>query len=93
MENQEVEYPEEKEIIYSDSSKVLFRKWNWKQSQNSIVGENTRNAIIFIDALPPIRTEQLETVFKEAKELIEMFCNSKADSYIVDEKNPKVEIR
>lgn len=87
------EHPEEKEVIYSDSSKVLFRRWNWKQSQDGIVGKNTKNAIIFIDALPPVTTEQLKPIMKEAKELVEMFCKGKVSCYVVDEKNPQIEVR
>ncbi len=86
------ENPEEKEVIYSDSSKVLFRRWNWRQSQHSLVGKNTKNAVIFIDALPPITTQKLIPVLKEAKELVEMFCKGKVSSYILDEKSPEIKL-
>ncbi len=87
------QHPDKKEVIYSDSSKVLFRKWNWNQSQDSIVAKDTKNAIIFIDALPPVTTEKLKPILKEAKELVEMFCKAKADSYVLDEKRQQIEIK
>lgn len=92
LEKQQVVHPDEKEVIYSDSTKVLFRKWNWKQSQYSLVGKNTKNAVIFIDALPPITTQKLIPVLKEAKELVEMFCKGKVSSHILDEKSPEIRL-
>jgi len=70
-----VEKPEQGEVIYSDAAKVLYRRWNWLENEHVQVTENTQNAVVFVDGLPPFDKEQVENVLKEAKKLIQMFCS------------------
>lgn len=42
--------PKEGEVVYADSDHVLCRRWNWRQDSRSIVGPETRRAIVTAQA-------------------------------------------
>ncbi len=80
------------EVVYFDATGILSRRWNWKESRKALVDENTKNAVIFIDALPPISEDKLKEVLAEAKDLIEMACRGKVSSKIVNKDKPQQDI-
>jgi DNA/RNA-binding domain of Phe-tRNA-synthetase-like protein len=81
------------EVIYYDGSDVLCRKWNWKTSSKAEVDEETTNAIVLLDILPPLGDAELKVIVNEAKELIEMGCGGKLTSKILDKKERTIEIK
>lgn len=87
------EKPEQGEIIYADAQGALCRKWNWKECERTKITDKTKNAIIYIDGLPPIKKDKLEKVLKEAKELIEMFCNGDVSYCILNKFENSVEVK
>jgi DNA/RNA-binding domain of Phe-tRNA-synthetase-like protein len=77
------ECPEEGEIIYEDNIKrAICRRWNWRDSEETKVTEETKNAIIFIDGLPPITKKKIEEIQTEMQDLITAFCGGKASAQI-----------
>lgn len=42
--------PKEGEVVYVDADHVLCRRWNWRQDSRSIVGPQTRRAIVTVQA-------------------------------------------
>ena len=84
------ETPDPGEIIYRDDEKVLCRKWNWRDSNETSVTEQTKKAIFFIDALPPVKEEKLKTVCKDLEELAALFCKAKPKTFIADKTKPVI---
>lgn len=80
----EIEHPNPGEVIYKDERRVLCRKWNWRECDKTKITEETKNAIIYVEALPPIRKEKVKAACKELKELIEMFCGGTVEHHILD---------
>ena len=84
------ETPDPGEIIYRDDEKVLCRKWNWRDSNETSVTEQTKKAIFFIDALPPVKEEKLKRVCKDIEELAALFCKAKSKTFIADKTKPVI---
>jgi lysyl-tRNA synthetase class 2 len=88
----EAEKPDKGEVIYRDDKKVLCRKWNWRECDESKITENTKKLVIYIEGLFPVTKEKLKEVCKETADLIKTFCNGKAEYFILDEKNNQVKL-
>jgi len=86
------EKPNPGEVIYRDDEKVLCRRWNWRDSNETKITEETKNAIFFVDALPPITRKTLSTILKDLIELISMFCQGKTRTFIADKTKPSIEL-
>jgi len=87
------EKPEKDEVIYADDEGALCRKWNWKECERTKITKETKNAVVYIDGLPPITKDKLEKILKEAKELIEMFCNGSVSYYFLSKFKNSVELK
>lgn len=80
------------EVVYSDGGGILCRKWNWKEGRKAQVTEQTENAVIILDALPPITRGKLNTILSEASDLINMACGGKLSYRIASKKKERVDI-
>ena len=80
-------------MIYKDAKDVLCRRWNWRDAEKTKVTEKTKNAIFYIDALPPVNKTKLKEILRDIVEMLEMFCSPEATSiYFLDEKNNSVSL-
>ncbi|MBW2978388.1 hypothetical protein KY331_06085 [Candidatus Woesearchaeota archaeon] len=72
------EHPNKGEVIYEDDTRrVICRRWNWRDCEQTKITSETKNAIIFIDGLPPLTKEKVEDIQAEMKDLITTFCNAR----------------
>ena len=62
---------EKDEVIYRDDIQVLARKWNWKESYATQVKETTRNAIVYLDGLPPMEKKETEKLLKDMYDFLQ----------------------
>ena len=86
------EHPDEGEIIYKDDKKVLCRKWNWRECDESKITKQTGDLIIYIEGLFPIDKKKIVEVCKETMDLIKTFCGGKAEYHILNKDNNEVKI-
>ncbi len=47
------------EVIYADNQEAVCRRWNWREAARTCLSPETRNAVLVIEALPPITDQQL----------------------------------
>lgn len=80
------------EIIYKDDVEVLCRKWNWKYAYRTRITNKTKNAVIFIDGIPPVKRAEVEKVLNELNDLILMFCKGEVDFFILNKDEPEREV-
>ncbi len=80
------------EVIYKDDTSAICRRWNWREADRTKLTESTKNAILVIEALPPISRDVLEHAIKELKGLVEQFCGGNIAEHILDQEYPFVEI-
>lgn len=81
--------PEKGEIVYKDDEGVLCRKFNWREADRTKLTEETKNAVIVIEALPPIARDVLEKAVIEFKNLAQKYCGGTSESFLLD-KNKEI---
>jgi len=87
-----VEYPIPDEVIYGDSSKVMCRRWNWRQGDQTKLTPATTNVAINVDCLPPVSRDEAEAITKELANLVKEFCGGQATYFLLDAKQNAAEI-
>ncbi len=86
------ERPHKGEVVYKDSKDVLCRRWNWRECDKTKITEDTKNVIIYAEALPPISLEKLQKVLKDMSELVETYCGGEARVEVLSENRKSVEL-
>jgi DNA/RNA-binding domain of Phe-tRNA-synthetase-like protein len=66
--------PEPGEVIYKDDTGVLCRRWNWREAERTKLIPQTTDAIIVLDAMPPMAYADVERATQELAELIKHYC-------------------
>lgn len=80
------------EVIYKDNDGTLCRRWNWKEAERTKLTEETKNAFIVMEGLPPVGKAELEAATEEFKELAMKFCGGTITTHILGINNPEVEL-
>lgn len=91
-EHQTIEHPEPQEIIYTDNKQVLARRWSWHESRYTKITHNTKNAVIYFDALRPFTYQALESIMKEFIDLVKTFNGGKVRYKILNLVNTSARI-
>lgn len=89
----EARAPRPGEILYTDDVGAICRRWNWKEADRTKLTEETRNAFLVIEALPPVPREVVATAIRELAELVQRFCGGAAATALLDKDNREVELR
>jgi DNA/RNA-binding domain of Phe-tRNA-synthetase-like protein len=84
--------PKPGEVIYKDDSGAICRRWNWKEADRTKLTEDTRNAILVLEALPPIEAEQLDVALQELRDLVQQYCGGTSQTYTLHRENPAIEL-
>ena len=86
----ELTYPGE--IVYADDSRVLTRRWNYRDADATKITEETRNLVMFVDGTPEISVNDVQSALNELKMLYERFCCGKYAIKIACEDSPIVSL-
>ena len=84
------EHVEKGEVIYATGKEVLCRKWNWRESDRTKLTENTKNAILVIDALPPLTKEDVKKSADDLSTLVSESCNAKTAMFVLNAENNRL---
>ena len=79
----ENEPPQKGEVVYKDDEGVACRRWNWREADRTKLTEQTRNAIIVVEALSPASKSEVEGAIQELADLIKHFCGGEASFSII----------
>jgi DNA/RNA-binding domain of Phe-tRNA-synthetase-like protein len=80
------------EVIYRDQEGFICRRWNWREADRTKIDENTKNAVLVIEALPVVSDEKLMSVLGEAKRLIEEQLGGRAMQKVLSVNDPEIEV-
>jgi DNA/RNA-binding domain of Phe-tRNA-synthetase-like protein len=69
--------PEPGEVIYADDAGAVCRRWNWREAARTCLSEDTRNAILVVELLPPTEPAVLDAGLAELAVEIERRCGGK----------------
>ena len=87
-----VEYPMLGEVIYVDNSKVMCRRWNWRQGDQTKITSDTTNVAINVDCLPLLSKGEAEAITRELADLVKEFCRGQVTYFLLDTSQNEVEI-
>jgi DNA/RNA-binding domain of Phe-tRNA-synthetase-like protein len=87
-----IEYPEPGEVTYVDDSKVMCRRWNWRQGDQTKLTPATTNVAINVDCLPPVSKGEAEAITGELADLVKEFCRGEVNYFLLDATQNEVEI-
>jgi len=87
-----VEYPVPGEVIYVDNSKVMCRRWNWRQGDQTKITPVTTNVAINVDCSPPVSKDEARAITKELADLVREFCGGEVAYFLLDASQSEVEI-
>lgn len=76
--------PHTGEIIYKDDLGAICRRWNWKEADRTKLTEDTRNAFLIIESLPPVPRITVETAIRELADLIKQYCGGTISTALLD---------
>jgi len=85
--------PYANEVIYKDDNGAICRRWNWKEADRTKLTEDTKDAVMVIEGLPPVGREQIQTALSELAELLKKYCNCEVTTTVLDRDNLEVEIK
>lgn len=80
------------EIIYKDDAGFICRRWNWREGDRTKIEDNTQNAVLVFEAMPPVTEEQLKKVTDESCQLIKKYLGGEQKICVLSKSNPIIEI-
>lgn len=89
----EARQPHENEVIYKDENGAICRRWNWKEAERTKLTEQTTNAFMVLEALPPIGKTELKTALNELVKLLKTYCKGIVTIAILDKDNLETRIK
>jgi DNA/RNA-binding domain of Phe-tRNA-synthetase-like protein len=87
-----IEHPPPGEVIYFDNSKVMCRRWNWRQGDQTKLNPATGNVAINVDCLPPVSKDEAGALTSELADLVREFCGGEVKYFLLDAAQNEVEI-
>jgi DNA/RNA-binding domain of Phe-tRNA-synthetase-like protein len=81
--------PKPGEVIYKDDLGAICRRWNWKEADRTKLTEETRNAMLVLEAIPPISGDELESAANELEGLVRRRCGGEAKVELLDRRRPE----
>jgi DNA/RNA-binding domain of Phe-tRNA-synthetase-like protein len=88
----EARAPHAGEIIYKDEVGAICRRWNWREADRTKLTQETRNAFLVIESLPPVPRATVETAIHELAELVNQFCGGTVSTALLDKAHPAIQL-
>ena len=88
----EARAPRAGEILYKDEVGAICRRWNWKEADRTKLTQETRNAFLVIEALPPVPRETVEMAIHELADLVRQYCGGTVSTAFLDKDNRGVNL-
>ncbi len=87
----DVEHPEPGEVVFSDEMKlVIARRWCWRQSDQSAAQQDTRQAIITVEAHHAEGKEDVDAALNDLLTLLRTYAGGNFISSRLDATNPAI---
>jgi lysyl-tRNA synthetase class 2 len=92
LNSEETASTKEGEVIYADDVEVLCRRWNWRECDKTKMTEETAEAMLVVEGLPPVQREEVEKIVEELSHLLEKFCGGETHTEILHKEHPEIVI-
>jgi DNA/RNA-binding domain of Phe-tRNA-synthetase-like protein len=88
------ESPDIGEIVcVDDGPYVLRRRWHGRQGDTARLTSQTRNALIYLDCLPPINRAKAEELAGKLTRLVAGFFGAQVETHFLTREQPAIEIQ
>jgi len=88
----EARAPRAGEIIYKDEVGAICRRWNWKEADRTKLTQDTKNAFLVIETLPPVTRDTVETAIRELADLVKQYCGGTVSTAFLDKDNREIKL-
>lgn len=88
----EARAPHAGEIIYKDEVGAICRRWNWKEADRTKLTQETKNAFLVIESIPPIPRDTVETAIRELADLINQYCGGTISTAFLEKDNREIKL-
>ena len=88
----EARAPRAGEIIYKDEVGAICRRWNWKEADRTKLTQETQNAFLVIETLPPVTRDTVETAIRELADLVKQYCGGTVSRAFLDKDNREIKL-
>jgi DNA/RNA-binding domain of Phe-tRNA-synthetase-like protein len=79
------EPPEPGEVVYKDAEGVLCRKFNWREAGRTCLTQATTNAVLVIEAIPPMERGELEASLESLRASVATYCGGSLQPMVLDQ--------
>jgi DNA/RNA-binding domain of Phe-tRNA-synthetase-like protein len=80
------------EIIYKDEVGAICRRWNWKEADRTKLTQETKNAFLVIETLPPVNRDTVETAIRELADVVKQYCGGAVSTAFIDKDNREIKL-
>ena len=85
--------PKKGEVIYRDDVGAVCRRWNWKEAERTKLTEETKNAVLVVETLPPVERESLEAALIDLASGVRDHLGGSSQRVILDRDSAEMELR
>ena len=79
-------------VIYRDDVGVICSCWNWREADRTKLTETTTDAVLVIEAIPPIPRDQLEAALADLADRVTGHLGGTARVAILDRDSRKIKL-
>jgi len=83
--------PHEGEVIYKDEVSAICRRFNWREADRTKFTEETKNAVLITEGLPPVNKEEIKVILGEMEGLIKKFCGGEINQFLLNKDDSEIE--
>jgi DNA/RNA-binding domain of Phe-tRNA-synthetase-like protein len=80
----------EREVVYADHSRILTRRWNYRDTEETKINENSENIVLFIDASAQIPREKVVVALDELEQLLSKACGGSYRKHVAQYDDPVI---
>jgi len=80
------------EIVYADDSRILTRRWNYRDAVETRITEDTVNLVMFFDASPMIGVDVVEAAMEDYMALLGESCGGEMSKAIASKETPVIDL-
>lgn len=80
-------HPKKGEVIYSDDVEVLCRRFNWRECEKTKLTKDTKNALLYLEALGENAEFEIENAFSELKKILSDVFKKGVELVILNKEN------
>jgi DNA/RNA-binding domain of Phe-tRNA-synthetase-like protein len=84
--NSEETYPGE--VVYADDERILTRRWNYRDCDETKITEDTKGFIMFVDGSVDIPRESVESALGDLESSLKRFCGGTYTAHVADSEQP-----